>query len=124
MVLAIAVGGVLGTLARYGLGAVLQRSSATFPVSTLAVNVTGSFLLGVFMRYLVGSSIGADVRVGLTIGFCGAYTTFSTFAYETATLLEDGAWGRAAFYVAGSVLLSLLAMFAGFAVARALLGPR
>ena len=124
MLLAIALGGIAGTLARYGLGALLQRASATFPVSTLVVNVVGSFVLGVAMRYLLSSSASPEARAAVTIGFCGAFTTFSTFAYEAATLLEDGAYARAAGYAAASVFLSIAAIIAGFAVARLILAPR
>jgi CrcB protein len=114
---AIALGGAVGTLARYGLGAWIQRSTATFPVSTLVINVTGSFLLGFLMRWLLSTTASPDLRAALTIGFCGGYTTFSTFSYETARLIESGGWARAATYVVASVGVALLATFAGFAAA-------
>ena len=100
--LAIALGGAVGTVARYGLGTVIQRASATFPISTLAINVSGSFLLGFLMRYLLSTAASPDLRAALTIGFCGGYTTFSTFSYETARLIEGGSWGRAGSYGASS----------------------
>jgi CrcB protein len=124
MLLTIALGGAAGTLARYGLGAWAQRYSAAFPIGTLVINVLGSLLLGFLFRVLVQSGVSPELRVGLTIGFCGGFTTFSTFSFETATLLEGGSWTRAALYVTGSVLLSLLATFAGFALARLWLQPR
>ena len=124
MLLTIALGGAAGTLARYGLGAWAQRYSAGFPIGTLVINVLGSLLLGFLFRVLVQSGVSPELRVGLTIGFCGGFTTFSTFSFETATLLEGGSWTRAALYVTGSVLLSLLATFAGFALARLWLQPR
>ena len=117
MVAAIGVAGGVGTLARYGLGGVAQRLSAAFPVSTLVINVAGSFLLGFLMRYLLGTAASPELRAALTIGFCGGFTTFSTFSYETARLIESGSYARASAYVVGSVALSLLATFAGFAVA-------
>lgn len=118
MLIYVALGGAAGTLARYGLGSWAQRWSIGFPVGTLLINVIGSLLLGFLMRVLVESTVGAELRVALTIGFCGGFTTFSTFSYESARLLQDGSWGRAASYVLGSVLLSLLATFAGLAAGR------
>ena len=76
-------------------------TAGTFPVGTLVVNVTGSFLLGVILRYGVETpTLTPEVRAFLTVGFCGGYTTFSTFSYETVALMEDGQWPRAALYVA------------------------
>jgi CrcB protein len=121
MTAAIGVGGAAGTLARYGVGGLAQRLSATFPVSTLLINVVGSFLLGFLMRWLLGTAASPELRAALTIGFCGGFTTFSTFSYETARLMESGSWARAGTYVALSVLGSLLATFAGFVVAARVL---
>jgi len=123
MLLGIALGGALGTLARWWLGGWAQRFSPVFPYGTLTINVTGSFLLGFLVRYLTQAPAGPELRAALTIGFCGGFTTFSTFSYEAARLLEDGSTGRAFIYMAASVLLSLAAVFAGFAIARAMLAP-
>jgi CrcB protein len=122
----VAIGSALGGISRYLLGGWVQRlSGGVFPMGTLLVNLSGSFLLGLIYRYAVDSTaVSAEMRTLLTIGFCGGYTTFSTFSYETAKLLEDGDWTRAALYVGASVLLSLAAMFAGFAAARELLALR
>ncbi len=122
----VAIGSALGGVSRYLLGGWVQRlSGGVFPMGTLLVNLSGSFLLGLIYRYAVDSTaVSAEMRILLTIGFCGGYTTFSTFSYETAKLLEDGDWTRAALYVGGSVLLSLAAMFTGFAAARELLALR
>jgi fluoride exporter len=116
-VLVIALGGAVGTAARYGLGGVIQRATTAFPLSTLVINITGSFLLGFLMRWLLSTTASPELRAALTIGFCGGYTTFSTFSYETARLIESGSWTRAGTYVVASVAASLLATFAGFAVA-------
>jgi CrcB protein len=111
---------------RYYLGGAVQRAlGSTYPVGTLLINITGSFLLGAIIRFAMETSwISPEVRAFLTIGICGGYTTFSTFSYETAVLIEDGEWGRAALYVGASVALSLLGTFAGFMAARAALGLR
>ncbi|MFN2567463.1 MAG: fluoride efflux transporter CrcB [Gemmatimonadaceae bacterium] len=123
MIWYVALGSAAGGVARFLLGAfVQQRAGAAFPVGTLVVNVTGSLLLGFLIRYALGTpAIGPEVRALLTAGFCGGYTTFSTFTYETAALLEDGQYERAALYVASSVFLSLIGMYAGFVAARELL---
>lgn len=121
-----AIGGALGTVARYALTlAVQSRISGTFPIATLFINITGSVLLGFLMRYgLESTAASPEVRLLLTTGFCGGYTTFSTFSYETARLLEDGEWSRGAVYVASSVAVSLIGTFAGFALARSLLAAQ
>ena len=89
------------------------------------VNITGSLALGFLMRYALGStSVSAETRALLTTGFCGGYTTFSTFSYETITLVEAGDYRRAAMYVAASVVLSLAVTFAGIVAANELLAAR
>ena len=109
----LAVGGVLGTLARYGLQGFAQPVSGTFPWGTLVVNLLGSFTLGFLMSYLVGSNVATpEVRAATTVGFCGAFTTMSTFAYETVTLASGGDYTRALWYLIASVLGSLSAVLA------------
>lgn len=107
--------GTLGTLARYGLqGLVQYRTGAAFPTGTLAVNLLGCFLLGgVAQLALHRLWISPEWRIGLTIGFFGAFTTFSTFSWETVRMLEDGEWMKAAVYVGVSVLGGLLAVMGG-----------
>ncbi|HEX6132741.1 MAG TPA: fluoride efflux transporter CrcB [Longimicrobiales bacterium] len=118
----IAVGGSVGAIARYGLAGWIQdRTAFGFPWGTLVVNVTGSVLIGFAVRYLDAVSVAPDVRALMTIGLLGAFTTFSTFSYETVALLEDGAWSRAALYVLGSVLLGLAAVYIGMGAANAVL---
>jgi CrcB protein len=126
MIWYIAIGSALGGVARYLLGGLVQRVSAgSFPTGTLVINVTGSFLLGLLYRYASESAaITPELRAALTIGFCGGYTTFSTFTYETIRLLEDGEVGRALAYVGLSVGVSLGAMVLGLAAGRELVGLR
>lgn len=123
---AVAVGAAAGGVSRYYLSvAVQQRLGATFPWGTLVINVTGSLLLGFLMRYALATpTVSAEMRLLLTTGFCGGYTTFSTFSYETAMLLEDGQYERAAAYALASVLVALLATFCGFILARELIAFR
>ena len=122
----IALGSALGGVGRYLVGALVQRTAeTTFPTGTLAVNITGSFLLGLIIRYAIETpSVTPEMRAFLTIGLCGGYTTFSTFSFETARMMEDGEWTRAAVYVALSLLVSVGAMFLGFAAARQLIALR
>jgi CrcB protein len=122
----IAVGSAIGGVSRYLLGGMAQRLLATtFPAGTLLVNVSGSFLIGLILRYgMETSSLTPELRAFLTVGFCGGYTTFSTFSYESLALLEDGEWTRAGLYIALSLGLSLLATFFGFAAARELVSLR
>jgi CrcB protein len=122
----IAVGSALGGVSRYLVGGVVQRAaSAAFPLGTLVINITGSFLLGVFLRYAVDTpTLTPEWRAFLTVGFCGGYTTFSTFSYETVALLDDGQWGRAAAYVGLSLTLALIGVVLGFATARGVVSFR
>jgi CrcB protein len=126
LVLYVGLGGALGSVSRYALTYMIQsRLTSPFPVATLLINITGSLLLGFVVRYTADSaSLSAETRLLLTTGFCGGYTTFSTFSYETARLYEDGDYRRAALYAALSVALSLAGMFAGFSLARVALAAR
>jgi CrcB protein len=120
----VALGSALGGVTRYLLGGLIQRGPG-FPVGTLIINITGSFLVGLFYRYAAESAlVSPEMRVFLTIGFCGGYTTFSTFSFETVRLLEDGETARALAYVALSVLVSVAAAFLGMAAGRELLHLR
>jgi CrcB protein len=111
--------GVAGTLARYGLqGFVQEHSRSTFPSGTLLVNLSGCFLLGGLAQYaLTHLTISPDWRIGITVGFFGAFTTFSTFSYEMARMLEDGEWTRAGIYVLSSVVGGIVAVFCGMRIA-------
>jgi CrcB protein len=117
----VGLGGFIGANARYLLGAwIAARLGTTFPYGTFVINVTGSFILGAIMGLLDGHVLAPAVRLSLAIGFVGAYTTFSTFTYETLRLIEDGSLLLATANVAGSVVLGLLAAVAGLAAGRAL----
>jgi fluoride exporter len=125
LILLIALGGAAGAVTRYAAGGWIQaRAGAGFPLGTLVVNVTGSLLLAFLVRTLEGVAAPPEWRGFLAIGFCGAYTTFSTFGYESMTLMQGGQWTRATVYVMGSVLFSLLATLVGFRLAQFALGLR
>jgi fluoride exporter len=121
-IVAIGIAGALGALARYGIGGlILSRGGRTFPWETFVVNVTGSFVLGfVFTAMTEQLTTASWLRAAVTIGFVGAYTTFSTLTYETYRLLEDGALGLAAANVLGSVAAGLIAVYLGIVAGRAL----
>lgn len=120
LILAVALGSALGGVSRYLLGSAIQRwAGGAFPIHTLIINVTGSFLLGVLYRYSIEpGGLSPAWRGFLMIGFCGGYTTFSTFSLETVGLLEGGMTGRALAYVGSSVVLSVGATFAGMMVGK------
>jgi CrcB protein len=119
---AIFVGAGLGGIARYAVGAWVHVFAGTaFPWGTLLINGTGSFLVAVLYASLEGTTDSLALRALLGIGFCGGYTTFSAFSYESVRLLQKGEWERAMLYIAGSVTLSIAAAVVGFAVANGLL---
>jgi fluoride exporter len=123
ILLYIAVGSAAGGVLRYLLGGVIQRAAGgTFPLGTLIINITGSFLLGFLYRYSADSAaISAELRTMLTIGLCGGYTTFSSFSFESVRLLEDGQVGRAMVYVGLSVILCLAGTALGIMAGKELL---
>src|SRR5436309_1248463 len=111
----IAIFGAVGTLARYGLQGLVQvRVGSAFPYGTLLINLTGCFFLGLIGQFTMNRIVlSPDWRVAITIGFFGGYTTFSSFGWETAKMLEDGEWLRASVYVGASVMAGLLLSVAG-----------
>jgi fluoride exporter len=119
-VILIAIFGAIGTLTRYGLQGVVQiRMGGAFPYGTLLINLTGCFLLGLLGQITLNRMIiSPDWRVAMTVGFFGGYTTFSSFGWETAKMLEDGEWLRATTYVSASVVVGLFLSIAGIRLAN------
>lgn len=118
----ISLGAVLGAGLRYFFGRVFARLiSTSFPYGTLLINVTGSFVLGLFLTWTT-ERVLADPRWRLfvAIGFCGSYTTFSSYAYETMAYFEQGHWSLFATNLLTNNVLCLGAVLAGAALARAL----
>ena len=120
--LLVGAGGFLGSVARYALAGLVQRlGGAGFPWGTFAVNVLGSFVLGVVLSLsLERGVVGAPLRLFLAVGICGGFTTMSTFSYETLVLLAEGSSLAAAANVVGTILLCLAAVWAGLAAGRIL----
>lgn len=121
----IGLGGALGALARYGMaGWVQAQSGGAFPWGTLWVNVSGCFLLGLALGLLEATAAPPRVREFVAIGILGAFTTFSTFSWEAVALLRAGEWVRGGGYVGGSVLLGLVGVLGGLALAASFLRLR
>ena len=116
------IGGAAGTNARYWLGHWVALSSwgRPFPLGTFIINVTGSFIVGLINILLMerAQPHHRHTYLLLSIGFCGAYTTFSTFEYETLMLIRQGHWGLALTYVMGSVLAGFVAVAMGVSLAE------
>ena len=121
-ILLIGIGGFCGAIARYAVDTLVTDAARTaFPWGTLAVNVTGSFALGLlFALTAERGSLPEELRLPLGVGFLGAYTTLSTFALESLRLAESGSWGLAVANIGGSVLLGLAAVLLGVAIGRAI----
>ncbi len=113
--LLIALFGAIGTLARYGLQGVVQiKMGSTFPYGTLLINLTGCFFLGLIGQLTLNRFIvPPEWRMAIAVGFFGGYTTFSSFGWETAKMLEAGEWLWASTYVSASVVLGLFLSVAG-----------
>jgi CrcB protein len=118
----VSLGAVVGAKARYVLSRMVARSlSPAFPFGTLIINVTGSFVLGLLMVWTMERVlVNPRWRLLLAIGFCGSYTTFSSYAFETFACFEQGYWWLFAANVAANNLLCLAAVLAGAVLARVL----
>jgi CrcB protein len=120
--LLIAVGGGLGSIARYWVGsAIAGRVGIKFPYGTLVVNLTACLIIGFTLTYLgKRADLNPAWRFFIPVGFIGAYSTFSTFEWETLSTLRSGAFALAVLYAAGSLLLGLAAVWGGSALAEML----
>jgi CrcB protein len=112
--------GALGTLARYGVGGVVQRAfGGAFPWGTLVVNALGCLLFGLVWALAEERLvISGETRLVLLVGFMGAFTTFSTFAFETSAMLRDAEWSFALANVLSQNVLGIVCFFAGLALGR------
>jgi CrcB protein len=122
-VLYLFIAGGLGALSRYGLSGLAQRIGAGFPWGTLVVNVLGSLVLGLVMQIGLSTDvIPREVRIAATVGFLGAFTTFSTFSFETARYLEDGVWATGLLNIVLNVVLCIAAALLGMFLGRTATG--
>jgi fluoride exporter len=118
----VALGGILGACSRYALARFVAKVAGTgFPYGTLLINVSGSLVLGFFLIYSTERAmVDNRFRLFLAIGFCGAYTTFSSYAFESFAYFEQGHWMLFAANVLTNNVLCLMAVIAGAALARSL----
>ena len=121
-ILLIGIGGFCGAIARYAVDTWITDAARTaFPWGTLAINVSGSFAVGLlFALTAERGPLPPELRLPLGVGFLGAYTTFSTFALESLRLAEGGSWSLALANIGGSVLLGMSAVLLGVAIGRAI----
>ena len=114
------IGGALGAYARYELGNFVgSRWNHGFPLGTFLINMIGCFMLGMINVFVLERTmLSPEWRIGLGVGFMGAFTTFSTFSYEAIALMEEGSYLLAIGYVSFSVIVGLLAAFFGMFLAR------
>jgi fluoride exporter len=117
-------GAGIGGMVRYwGTNFVYKFLSPSFPYGTLFVNVLGSFIIGIVMYYLDSNDlISHDLRIFLTVGFCGGLTTFSTFSYETINFLKENDFLFAGLNIISNVLITLLALFVAYKLSKLLSG--
>ena len=118
----VAAGGALGAMSRYGVERAVNGVFGTSVLGTFAVNISGSFLLGLLVAAGAGRlGVPDEARAFAAVGFLGSYTTFSTLTVASVQLAGDGDWLRAAVNVIGSIVVGVIAAFAGIAVGRAVL---
>lgn len=120
--LLIGAGGFFGAVARYLVdGRIVHSTGATLPWGTFAINVSGSFVIGLLFALVTERSVlPAELRGPVMVGFIGSYTTFSTLTLEAWRMVEDGAWLYAAVNLGGSIIVGMVAVVAGIALGRAL----
>jgi len=121
-ILLVAIGGGLGSVCRFLVSAAMPKFALTsrwgvtsFPLATFSVNILGCFLVGLISAYFNShSNLPPNLKLLLITGFCGGFTTFSTFAFEKANMLQNGNYATFFLYVFSSVILGILAVFLGF----------
>ncbi len=119
----VGLGAFIGANFRFWFGEWLgQRGAMVFPVATFAINLLGSLAIGIFFAWELKHLPNFAYRLFFAVGICGGFTTFSTFSWETLRLIEHGEWLYCGLYVAGSVILTVVACASGFFLTRSILG--
>ena len=123
-ILIVGTGGFIGSVMRYLVQVFVERGMvSTFPWGTFIANIAGSFIIGiVFALAEKGNLMSAEWRIFLAVGICGGFTTFSSFAYNNLMLLKENAFGQLFWNVGGSLFFSILAVYLGIILVRAILG--
>ena len=117
--LAVGLGGFIGSVLRYLIGLISLNENSTFPVKTFAVNIIGAFAIGIITALaLKHAELNPRLVLFLKVGICGGFTTFSTFALESARLFQDGRGALAFLYIISSTVLSILAVLAAEALVK------
>ncbi len=117
-ILLVGAGSFLGGIARYLISIGLKTAGTSFPWGTLTANLIGCFLIGLFWALFNRCSMSSQLNIFLTVGFCGGFTTFSTFSKESLGLLQSANYGTFIMYALGSVILGILAVFIGYVLAK------
>jgi len=121
IVTAVALGGAIGSVARYFMSTIQNPVWTGFPYAIFIVNVSGGFLMGALTELMaLKFNVSLEARAFLTTGILGGYTTFSTFSLESAVLIQRGAYVTATSYVVGSAVFSIVALFCGLWIVRVL----
>jgi CrcB protein len=120
-ILLVGFGGFIGSIARYLTAAIIQdKSSSNFPIGTLMVNIVGCLLIGLFLGLSDKQNIiSPELRLFLTIGFCGGFTTFSSFTNDNVQLINSGALLQVLLYTGLSVIVGIAATYIGYLVVKA-----
>ena len=119
--LLVAIGGALGSVARYGTGVLVGKAwNSTFPLGTMLINIAGSLAMGLFIGYITRTTPAwqADARLFVAVGIFGGFTTFSSFSLDAIAMLERGEIAPALFYVVGSVVVGIVSLYVGLVVMR------
>lgn len=113
-VIYVIIGSSIGGAARYLSQEFVQKNFPSFiPLSTLSVNIVGSFIIGIIYALAERSKISAEVRILIATGFCGGFTTFSSFAFENVKLMQDGEFFNTALYIVLSIVIGFVAVYLG-----------
>ena len=119
----VGVGGFVGSIFRYSLGLLFARWVVTWPAGTLAANTLGCFTIGILMALVDrGALLSPATRLALATGFCGGFTTMSSFIYEVAQMMRSSEYGEAALYLGGTLIFSMTAFWVGTLLIRMLGG--
>jgi CrcB protein len=115
-ILLIGIGGAIGSVLRYLFSQMIK--SASFPLATFTVNIIGSFLIGIIIALSIKhSAFNSQWKIFLATGLCGGFTTFSSFSFENLQLIQEGKWLTSLIYIAGSILLGIIATGIGYKIA-------